>query len=420
MKTAIINQEDIMGGAARAANRLHKGFQTVGVDSEMLVLNKATDDKAVKTSVKMTSKMINKLRPLIDKYPTKKYDDRENVPFSVAWLPNRDLLSRINKSDYDIVHLHWINNGTLPISALSSIEKPMVWTFHDMWPITGGCHYSGECINFRTHCGDCPQLNSNMLKDLSYKTFERKQKGYQNLNLTVVTPSNWLADCVRESSLMKEFRIEVIPNGIDLDRYKPIDKAAARDVLGLPLNKKLILFGAVNATSDQRKGFHHLKPALDQLDKLVNQEDIEIVVFGSAKSDHSPEFGFEDNYLGRINDDISLNLIYSAADVFLAPSMEDNLPNTVLEAIACGTPSVAFDIGGMSDLIEHEVNGYLAKPFDSSDLARGIAWTLESEKRIEQLSKASRKKAEENFELKSVAKKHVELYEDIISKNKEY
>jgi glycosyltransferase involved in cell wall biosynthesis len=206
----------------------------------------------------------------------------------------------------------------------------------------------------------------------------------------------------------------VIPNGLDLQKYKPIERSLARKLLDLPQDKQLILFGAMKSTSDRRKGFHLLLPALQKLSQSEWQKRLELVVFGASEPLEPPDFGFKANYIGKLGDDISLSLLYAAADVFVAPSVQDNLPNTVMEALACGTPCVAFKIGGMPDMIEHEQNGYLAQPYEVEDLARGIAWVLEDRERYEKLCDRAREKAEEEFTLELQAQRYLSLYKELI------
>jgi glycosyltransferase involved in cell wall biosynthesis len=413
IKPLLISTNDINGGAARAAYRLHRGLQNIGVDSKMLVQNKQSDDYTVIASASKLSKGIGKLKPTLDILPLQLYPQRdEKLVFSLQWLPDQ-LTGKVAKISPDVINLHWINGGCLKIETITQFKKPMVCTLHDMWAFTGGCHYNGDCMNYTNACGACPQLHSNKEKDLSRWIWQRKAKAWHNLNLTIVTPSHWLAKCAASSSLLKDVRIEVIPNGIDTEQYKPIQKPVARAILGLPEDKQLILFGAMSATSDPRKGFNLLQSALQNLSQSACAERVELVVFGASESKNSPELGFKSHYLGRLHDDISLSLVYAAADVFIAPSVQDNLPNTVMESLACGTPCVAFDIGGMCDMIEHQQNGYLAKPFNIEELARGIAWVLEDEERLRKLGVNAREKVEQNFTLEIQARKYLSVYKDI-------
>ncbi|MDB9457663.1 glycosyltransferase family 4 protein [Dolichospermum circinale CS-545/17] len=412
MKPLLISTNDINGGAARATYRLHQGLKSIGVDSQMLVQNKQSDDYKVISPASKLGKGIGKLKPTLDSLPLQIYPQRDRSTYSVQWLPD-NLAAKVAQINPDVINLHWINGGYLKIETIAKFKKPIIWTLHDMWAFTGGCHYNGDCMNYTNSCGACPQLHSNKEKDLSRWIWQRKAKAWQDLNLTIVTPSHWLAKCSASSSLLKNVRIEVIPNGLDTKQYKPIEKSVVRSILGLPEDKQLILFGAMTATSDPRKGFNLLQSALQNLSQSGWGERVELVVFGASQPKNPTELDFKSHYLGRLNDDISLSLVYAAADVFLAPSVQDNLPNTVMESLACGTPCVAFDIGGMCDMIEHQKNGYLAKPFDVDDLARGIAWVLEDEERLRKLGVNSREKVEQNFTLEIQANNYLSVYKGI-------
>ena len=267
-------------------------------------------------------------------------------------------------------------------------------------------------------CGTCPQLASTRDWDLSRWVWQRKAKAWKNLNLTIVTPSVWLAKCARESSLFKDKQVKVIPNGLDINTYRPINKKLARELLHLPQNKQLILFLSLRATSDQRKGFHLLKPALQELSQAGWQEKLELMVVGASRPEKPPELGFKSHYLSTLKDDMTLALAYSAADAFIAPSVQDNLPNTVLEAIACGTPCIAFKIGGMPDMIEHQQNGYLAEPYKIEDFSRGVAWVLENDERHQKLSYRAREKAEQEFSSKILASRYSSLFNEILDRSK--
>ncbi|HBK62697.1 MAG TPA: glycosyl transferase, partial [Cyanobacteria bacterium UBA11166] len=312
------------------------------------------------------------------------------------------------------INLHWINQGYTQIETLAKFKQPLVWSLHDMWAFTGGCHYNKDCDRYTISCGACPQLGSTKDWDISRWVWQRKTKAWKNLNLTVVALSSWLANCARESSLFQDLPIEVIPNGINSNKYRPINQQIAREVLNLPQDKQLILFGSLKATSDKRKGFHLLQPALQDLSKSGWYNRLELVIFGAERPENPPEFGFNTHYLGTLSDDLSLALVYSAANVFVLPSVQDNLPNTIMEAIACGTPCVAFNIGGMPDLIEHQQNGYLAQPYKIEDLAQGIAWVLENEERHQKLSFRAREKVEQEFTQEIQGSRYVSLFTQVL------
>ncbi len=413
MKLLLMNSSDISGGASRAAYRLHKGLQNIGVNSQLLVQEKYSDDKTVVAPELRLSQGIARARLTFDALPLKFYRQRSKNTLSLQWLPEQ-VVSKVTDIAPDIINLHWINAAFMQIETIRKLKRPVVWTLHDMWAFTGGCHYTGECDRYTAACGSCPQLGSTNNWDLSHWVWQRKINAWRSLNLTIVSPSTWLAKCASSSSLFKDLRIEVIPNGLDTQKYRPIEKCTARKLLNLPQDKQLILFGSLQATSDNRKGFYLLQPALQELTKSGWQDKLELVIFGSSKPDNPPEFAFQAHYLGTLNDDLSLALLYSAADVFVLPSIQENLANTMVEAISCGIPCVAFSIGGMSDIIEHQKNGYLAQPYKIEDLAQGIAWVLENKERYHQLSTHARDKTEQKFTLIQQAYCYFSLFTDIL------
>ena len=414
MKVCIISTSDNRGGGYIAAYRLHQGLQTIGLDSQMLVQTKVNDDPTVISSQSKLGRGWGIIKPTIDSLPLQLYRQRNRVLYSLNCLPSR-INSRINAINPDIINMHWINGGYFPVEAIAKFNRPLVWTLHDMWAFTGGCHYSRECDRYQRSCGKCPVLKSDRDWDWSRWLWQRKAKAWQEIDLTIVTPSKWLAECARASSLFRNRRIEVIPNGIDLNKYRPFDRQQARNWLGLPQDKQIILFGAISATSDRRKGFHHLLPTLQKLKHYTESDRIELVVFGSSQPENPIDFGFKTHYMGRLHDDISLALVYAAADVFVAPSVQDNLPNTVVEALACGTPCAAFAIGGMPDLIDSQQNGYLATAFDLDDLARGIAWILADRQRWQSLSLAAVAKVRQEFTVERQTARYSQLYEEILT-----
>lgn len=419
MNVLLLSTSDIEGGAARSAYRLHQGLQQCEITSQMLVQVKSSDDPTVLDPPPNFRRDFAKARPSFDFLPLKFYPQKQGTPFSCQWLPD-GLVPRIKTLAPDLINLHWIGSGYVQIETLAKLPFPIVLTLHDMWAFTGGCHYSQECDRYTQSCGACPQLGSQKNWDLSRWIWQRKAQNWQHLNLTVVTPSQWLANCVRTSSLLGKQRLEVIPYGIDTDLYCPRDRWTARNLLNLPQDKLLILAGAVNFSGDRRKGFHLLQTALHHLRQLPGYESAELLVYGVSRpsDDRSvPDLGMPIHYLGTLKDDLSLVLAYSAANVFVAPSLQDNLPNTVLEALACGVPCVAFKIGGMPDLIDHEQTGYLAQPFDPVDLARGIRWVLDNPERQQTLAIAARQHAETNFPLTLQAQRYLALFQELCERS---
>lgn len=414
MNVLLLNTSDIAGGAARAAYRLHQGLQRIGIDSQMLVQDKSSIDKNVTAPLTRLGQNIARTRVAVDALPLKFYRERDQSTFSLQWLPDRTA-HKVVQLEPDVINLHWTSEAFVGVETIAKFNRPLVWTLHDMWAFTGGCHYSQDCERYTASCGACVQLGSSKDADLSRWVWQRKAKAWKNLNLTIVALSSWLAKCANSSSLFKELRVEIIPNGLDIETYRPIERKIARELLKLPQDKQIIVFGSLKATGDKRKGFYLLQPALQELSKSGWKDKLELVIFGASQPENLPEFGFKAHYLGTLSDDLSLALVYSAADVFVLPSTQENLANTVMEAIACGIPCVAFHIGGMPDMIEHQENGYLAQPYKIEDLAQGIVWVLENQERYQKLSHRARKKAEQEFTLEIQAQRYLSLFTEILT-----
>ncbi len=416
MQILNINYSDTLGGASRTLMRHHGELLRIGLDSKILVQHKVGDSKNVHGPSTKIGKLFGLLKPDIDTLPLFAYPKRSKYPFHTQWLPTAPHI-KPTKFNANIIHLHWICGGTLRIEKISRLLQPVIWTLHDMWPFTGGCHHAFECKKYESRCGCCPQLSSHWTHDLSHWIWERKKRAFKSLNLTIISPSRWLADKAKRSSLLKNVRVEIIPNGLDLMEFKPIDKQQARSLLNIHPTKKIILFGAQKAIRNIFKGYHLLLSALDRLKETTLNDQIQLFVFGASEPTNSSVNVFPIHYLGNMSDSISLKLLYSAADVFVAPSIQDNLPNTIMEAMACGTPCVGFDVGGIPDLIEHKKNGYLSNYMDISDLANGIKWILEDNERLKTCSLESREKIEQEFDIALVTKRYVDLYEKVILQN---
>lgn len=409
MKVLLVNTYDNAGGAAKAAFRLHKGLQNAGVETKMLVQSKTTDDPDVISPISRVQRGIALLRPALDEIPLFPYRHRDTPIFSPQWIPD-SVPGKISDIDPDVVNLHWVCHGLLRIESMARIRKTLVWTMHDSWPFTGGCHLPFDCKRYTDRCGDCPQLKSGKMNDLSNRVWARKASAWRAIDITLIAPSRWLAGCARESSLFRNSRIEVIPNGLDLRSYKPIDKIHARSMLNLPEDKHLLLFGTPVSLDDRNKGFQFLVSALDEIRNSGWNERMDLVVFGSSHMANRKIPGFKIHMLGKLHDDTTLALVYAAADAFIAPSIQENLSNSVMESISCGTPVIAFRIGGMSDLIEHRKNGYLAEPFDIDDMARGIRWVLEEPERHRNLCGSCREKAVREFDIRVQARRYISLF----------
>lgn len=406
----MLNANDLEGGAAVAAYRLHQGLNKNGVISKMFVQKKnSTDYKVVVENNKYKNNfkiLFNK----IDKFPQKIYKSSQSDWHS-SIIPSRKKRMIFNFNP-DIIHLHWTCEGFISINEIGRMNKPVIWTMHDMWPFTGGCNYSGNCERFMTGCGSCPQLNSKKQNDLSSFNIKRKEKNWSSDNITLVAPSVWLGNKAKKSMLFNNFDIRVIPNGIDTSIFKPINKNEARKILNLDVNKKIVLFGAVDATSAKRKGFDLLKESLNHIKEFENIDDIELLVFGSSQPEKEILQGYKISYLGNLKDQLSLVLAYSAADIFVAPSLEDNLPNTVLESMSCGTPVIAYKIGGMEDMISDDENGYLIAPYNTEKFADKLYFLLNNKKKLIDFSNDARKKVLNTFDLKLISEQYIKLYKE--------
>jgi glycosyltransferase involved in cell wall biosynthesis len=421
MKVTLINTSDAGGGAPIACTRLLKALELKNVDVTMQAQIKKTGESRVKG---LDGDYFGRLKI--------KYDFlRERLPF--IWFKAKEKSLRFAFStantgtdistlpdikNADILHLHWTNSGFLStknIKTLIETGKPIVWTLHDMWAFTGGCHYAGDCDHFERTCGNCWMLRDDGPHDISFTELERKTDMYSAAkNIVFVTCSHWLAEVARKSTLLKEFRIETIPNPIDTEIFYVRDKIASRKKWNINPGSKIILFGAANIM-DRRKGIKYLVEALDHL-KVSNKSDetIEIVIFGKNKSFDVTLLPFNVFELNTITAQDDLVELYNLADVFVSPAIEDNLPNTIMESLACGTPVVAFNIGGIPDMVEHKLNGYLAKYKSAKDFAAGIDYVLHSGNTNE-LSANARKKVIDNFSQEIVAEKYISVYKSILN-----
>lgn len=410
MKILHIVSGELNGGAARGAYWLHRGLRKIGVDSYILTnsFDTLNDPEVLTTANSKKNKVMELIRGQLDAAPSWLYRNHKRVIFSTGFF-GKDFTKTEAYKMADIIHLHWINAGFVNMRHFKKIKKPMVWTMRDMWPMTGGCHYAMECIAYETGCGKCPQLGSKYSFDLSKIVLSRKKK-YIPKDIKLVGISTWLSECASKSSLFHDFDIRTIPNNVDCHEFYPIPKDTARKLLGLPLDKRIILAGAQNM-NDFHKGFNKY---IQSLFYLENERKY-LLFFGKLDISLLKNSGFEYTSLGFLNDTISLRLAYSAADVFVAPSLMDAFGKTLAESMACGTPVVCFNATGPKDIVDHKKNGYLAYPFDPQDLARGVKWVLEDEKRFLELSINAREKVEDYFDIQIVAKQYQSLYQEILN-----
>jgi glycosyltransferase involved in cell wall biosynthesis len=413
LKIIQLNYSDINGGAARAAYRIHHALRVAGVDSTMAVNVASAGDWTVQGPSSKWAKVIGRIRPQLITPLRKLLRTGNPIIHSPAVVPSR-WPDRINASDADVVHLHWVQSEMLSIADIARIRKPIVWTLHDMWAFCGAEHYTTDHRWRDGYLRDNrPSHESDF--DLNRYTWQRKYKHWRQ-PLQIVCPSQWLAGCVKQSALMHDWPLSVVPYCLDTARWQPINQQLARQLLGLPIDVPILLFGAVGGGEDPRKGFDLLLQALGQL--RCQRSDLQLLVFGQLAPREPPELGFPIHYTGRLHDDLSLRALHSAADLMVVPSRQDNLPNTAVEAHACGTPVVAFRTGGLPDIVEHKRTGYLAQPFDTQDLAAGISWVLEDPQRRIGLGHAARQRAERLWNPARVAGFYAEVYGSVIERGR--
>lgn len=419
LKVIHLNTYDGNGGAGRACLRLSNALHADGINSKVAVYYKFGEDPSiVNLSQGFFAKIGAVAKIMAERYFAKIFVKALKTPFSLQWF-GKSLKDHPLLKEADVIHLHWINHGFLApkfLAALGELEKPIVWTFHDSNAFTGGCHVRYNCENFHQQCGNCPLLRFEGPTDLSHQNWKRKQKAYSSLNFHVVAPSNWMALSVKQSSLLGVRGVTVIPNTIEIDVFKPFVKAEAKKILKISADKFVIMSGFMPSKNDKHKGTDYLIAALNELASRpeIDNSKIELVIFGNRDTKNMPEFPFKTTFLGTINKDEHLAKCYSAADAFILPSLEDNLPNTVMESLACATPVIAFKTGGIPDMVKHLENGYLADYKSSSDLADGIEWLFLHEDR-EVLQKEARRTILTHFSPSVIANKHTELYQHLIN-----
>lgn len=310
---------------------------------------------------------------------------------SLALLPS-GLVAELNAADADILHLHWICGEFLSIEDIGRLTKPLVWTMHDMWPFAGAEHYSDDkpLARWRTGYQAGSQPTGQRGLDLDRWVWRRKHKAWQR-PIHLVAPSEWLAGCARESALMRAWSINTIPHALDVQSFQPYARSLARHVLNLPHESRLVLFGALGGGRDQRKGWDLLQPALAQLARQI--PGLTGIIFGQSQPAEPPDLGLPLHWMGHLHDDATLALLYNACDVMVVPSRQEAFGQTAAEAQACGCPVVTFRASGLPSVVEHQVTGYLATPFEADDLAAGIAWVLAEPTRYARLASQARERA---------------------------
>lgn len=408
MRVLIVNTSERTGGAAVAANRLTEALNNHGVKVRMLVREKTTDSL---TTIELPQSPLLRWHFLWERLVI-----FFHLRFSRVHLFEIDIansgtdITRLKEfQEADIIHLHWVNQGMLSLGGIRKIlqsGKPVVWTMHDIWPATAICHLTMECRNFTTACQNCRLLPGHgATNDLSARVWRRKQQMLRGESVFFVTCSRWLAGEAKSSALLRGHKVTNIPNPIDTRVYHPMDRAEARKALGLPADRRLILFAAQRATN-QNKGMDYLAEACRKM--AAEDDNLGVVVLGGHADDIAGQLPLPVYPLGYISGEIEIVKVYNAADVFVLPSLSENLPNTIMEAMACGVPSVGFNVGGIPEEIDHKKNGYVAAYRDADDLARGIRWVLDAN--AEDLRRQCLRKVAQNYSQSAVAMKYVEVY----------
>lgn len=355
------------GGAYKAAVRISKSMETVGVDSKVLVRTKTRiDTEGIEVINTPLKKLISKTKNV------------GNLLLSEGEVISDYFGTDVSKNQYvknaDVVFLHWVNSFVSyhDVEKLMKLNKKIIWVMHDMWLFTGGCHYDQYCGKYEVGCGNCPMLKNRKNKDISYKNFIRKKQMLNSGDIFLVGPSKWLVSCAKKSNIINQKRVFCIANPIDNKIfYFKNNKIKLREKFNLPNNKKIILFGAMKADYNENKGIRYLEEAL----KLLPKQKFMVVVFGNEDKKRK-EYAIPTYYIGKIQEEDILSDLYNCADVFVAPSMQEAFGYTVCEALSCGTPVVAFPVGGILDQVQHLKNGYLAKFKNIEDIANGIEWAV--------------------------------------------
>ncbi len=407
MNVLIISTHDQQGGAAIAAYRLLEALNKNGIAASMLTIDKKSDNINV---FEVGNNLLNRGRFVAERvtiFIRNGFSKKNLFDISIA---NTDV-SITNHPAFkkaDVVHLHWINQGMLSVREIGKIVtsgKKIVWTMHDMWPFTGICHHARECTHFETGCGLCPYLNNPSKHDISYSTFLRKQAAYSLGNIHFVACSNWLKELAVKSKLTNDHKVSTIANPIDTEVYTPKDKVAVRKLMNLPLDKKIILFAAAKV-SDKRKGIDYL---IEASNIIAQQKDNNymFLIAGENSEEITEKLNLPAVTVGYVAS-ADMPDLYNAADLFVTPSLQENLPNTIMESMACGTPCVGFNIGGIPEMIDHRQNGYVATYKDVQDLAHGLMWVLKET--AEPLSENARNNAITHYSEATIAKKYIDIY----------
>lgn len=413
MRVLIVNTSENTGGAAVAANRLKEALNNNGIKAKMLVRDKESDDITV---AQLNKSWHQKWDFLWERFVIymRLHFKRDNLFLIDIANAGTDITKTREFKEADVIHLSWINQGMLSLKGIRKIlesNKPVVWTMHDLWPASSICHYARNCRNYEKQCGNCPLLPGNGSgNDLSARIWRKKRKILERNSILFVTCSRWLADKAKKSGLLSGQKVISIPNPIDSRAFTKENREEARLYAGLPEGKKLILFVSQRVT-DKRKGMDYFITAINKMVEAHPEmkDNCGIAILGGKAEELADKLPLPSYPLGYVSEEKKIASIYNSVDLFVLPSLEDNLPNTIMEAMACGVPCVGFNTGGIPEMIDHLKNGYVAEYKSSDDLARGIHWVL-SEADHQSLSNEAMKKVNQCYSQYAVAMKYIEAY----------
>lgn len=417
MRTLLLNTKDGAGGAGIAARRLLGALRHIGVEADLLVRDRETDLPHIHTT---GHRLAARAAFLMERCDVVRAQGGSRSNLFAIDPATRGL--RLDKSDLlrraDVVHLHWVNQGFLSLGGLRRLlacGKGVVWTMHDMWPVTGICHHSEACRHWIQECHDCRLLRRPAAQDLSWRTFLEKRSTYARGRISFVAPSDWLADIARRSPLTEGCPVHSIPNPIDTTFYAPGREAEVRERLGIPADHRVLLFAAYKAT-DEKKGTSYVKAAVQAL--AENSPELRgrlhVIIVGREAETLREAFPCPAHCFEYVSEETVMRDLYRAADVLLMPTLMDNLPNTVVEAMACGTPCVAFSVGGLPQMIDHGRDGYLARYRDEADFLHGIRSLLLADD-YAAIARAARESALRNYAAETVARRYQAVYEEALS-----
>jgi glycosyltransferase involved in cell wall biosynthesis len=410
MKILHVSYFDNYGGAAIAALRILKAQKKHGINAKMLVASKNTDFQYIEAISKvkfLNVRFLNKISTLL----INKLNKSTNPILHSINLFGSGLYKQINRMDCDIVHLHWINGEMLSIKEISKIRKPIVWTLHDSWVFCGAEHHPNG-VKDDLYVTDYLSKQHKGF-NINRWVLKRKKRFWKDTHFHIVTPSNWETESTKKSSLFARNTIITIPNCLDINLFKPVDKHIAKNVLNLCLNKRYILFGAAEINKNPIKGGDLLMSILKDFIKKYEPQNIELLIFGSSYSDSFSDIGLPVHFFGTIHDEYTMSLIYNSAEVMLVPSKMESFGQVASESLSCSTPVVCFNVGGLVDIVEHKSTGYIANRFDVEDFTKGINWIL-NEADHSLLSKKAREKALINYNEKKCVDSYMNIYNEIL------